>query len=303
MGNDCEVLRQAYTTGMKTIIVYGLFLLLIGLRVEATGDKRPVLQWGYSDFSSLPPKMKRHFIGEHQPLFRRLTQALPEYDHVTFSGSISRIEHELKAGPLTCFPASSNADARKAFTYLTPLYVAPSPVLVMNRKVANKPREKGGKMRLRNLLQDKSLQPLFTDSRSYGPILDKIIDKEYTSGSRQITGPFIQRVADMIRQGRGDYAIEYRYMVDDAITGAKDPAVTIAFIEEIPDFNIQYIACSKTQEGLKIIEKLDKMLQDQSSTPEFKKEILVFGDEPPSEEFTRALDDFIKNRKQSQIIR
>lgn len=279
------------------------FVFLMFIFSGAHAADLPEVHWGFTDTTTLPAQTKKFLFSEDQKLYQRLVKALPEYTHSFFNANMIRIEHELKKGPLTCYPSSSNTETRKDFTYLTPLYISPSPVLVMKKELAEKLKNKSGEVSLQKLLQTKALKPLLIEARSYGPAIDKVLREHGGDALREIMPPFYQNVVDIISHGRGDYAIEYRLIVEEYIaTNKRYKDVITVPIEEVPAFLTQYLACSKTPEGLKVIEKIDKLLQAQSKEASYKSEILAFNFDPEGKAFNEALSSFLRLRQKSHII-
>lgn len=280
------------------VMSFVLFQSLARLALaSASRDDRALITWAFSDTSGVPLTSRSFLFTENQNLYHLLVAGLPEYRHDFFCGSVLRIEHELKKGPRICYPASSNAEARKQFTYLTPLYVSPSVVLVLRKNLAEKFKTASGKISFRKLLKNKSLRPILSEGRSYGPILDKIINEIRPDVPRHITQPFVVNTVDIISHDRADYSIEYDFIIKEYLTSnSRNGDVTIVPIEEILSFNTQYLACSKTPEGLEIIRKVDKFLRVEAKKPAYRDAILAFNANHENKEFLRAVEEFIRTR-------
>lgn len=261
------------------------------------GDEKPKIDWAFTDTGSLPATARKRLFSEDQYMYHMLVDGLSGYQHAIFYGNVVRIEHELKKGPRTCYPASSNADERRKFTYLTRLYVSPSLELVLKKDLAEKLKDRRGFISLSKLIKIKDLHPALAEARSYGPIIDKIMASENPPVQRPLQEPFAANIVDIIHHGRVDYSIEYDFIINELIkANSENSDVTTVPIAEVPAFNTQYLACSKTPEGLKIITEADKIIRAHVKDQEYKASLLSLAGNPHNIPYQKAVAEFLKDR-------
>lgn len=268
---------------------------------------KKTIVWAFTSTSSMiAADIKGNIVNEKNILFRLYTDGMQEYEHTTFIGTVPRIESELQSDKLVCYPGSSEAERRKQFSYLTSQYVQPSPVLVVKKELADKllKNNKHG-ITLASLLTDEKLVGLVAQSRSFGTKIDIILKthpEHMTTGVFNALGP---NVIQMISAGRADYTIEYPFIINDLKEShtIDESIVSLPMIDAGPTIT-QYLACSKTKDGLDVIKIADKIIRKNVSRPEYWKGILLSVPEGHQVEFQKHIDKFIKSRiKKSEIIK
>lgn len=282
------------------LLLHLLFSICAGLPGVASAEK-PTITWGFSDARNLTGKAYARAITENHPLFHLLQKNLSDYNHEIFIGTVSRIENELKQRQLTCFPASTTIEGRVEFSYLTPLSMYESPMLVIRKDVTDKFQGKGHSLSLTKIVQDKEMEGTLIESRHYGVKIDRLLEQAKANIHRQVLAPIGANTIQMVASRRADYTVEFSFIVDDLReSGELNPDLYIAPIEEAPDSSPMYVACSRTPEGLKAIRRIDEIIRKNVITREYRE--AIFYGKSPSKTYERDVDHFIKARAKNSEI-
>jgi len=271
---------------------------------KATTLQSESIVWAFTATAEKTSSVQPFFLTSRSELFRLYYKNLSDYNHSIFTGSIPRIESELKNKKLVCYPGSSSADKRKEFTYSTPQYIQPAPRLITRKEIADKILKKGEKsISLREILHHKELNGLITEARSYGPSADKIIAEKPNNLKTQFLDTFGSTILQSIAAGRVDYTLEYDFIVRTMKEG--NPRFTELVSLPISDTSstiVQYLACSKTPEGLAVIKRADEVIRKNIARSEYWK---AFLESIPANErgsFQSEIDKYIAERTKAPVI-
>jgi uncharacterized protein (TIGR02285 family) len=176
-----------------------------------------------------------------------------------------------------------------------------APILVIRIELAEKFQGKRGTLSLAKITQDKELEGVLIENRYYGSSIDKVLAQGQPNILRRVLAPVGKNTIQMVASKRADYTVEFNFVVESLRKEGKlSSTLFIAPIEEEPDAMPMYVACSRTPEGLKVIQRIDEIVRKNVTTPEYR-EAILFG-KNPSKEYERAVDRFIKDRaKHSEI--
>lgn len=283
---------------MITII---LALITTVLAEKAYVAKRELV-WAFATtHKSLPPPKNANILGESHPLFKFYQEELKDYKQTIMAATLTRIEMELRdKKKLMCYPGSSEFSRRREFTYLTSQYIQPAPQLVVTKKIGQRLLKKyTGKVSLKEIMNDKSLKGSLAEGRSYGEEIDQLLKDNGQNIKRQVYNTFIQTVIPQIKISRIDYTLEYPFVVNSMEAEDKNkkiPLMTIP-LSDVKEYVTQYIACTKSPEGLEVIKRLDRAIRENVSKEIFWKGVLRSVPEGEKKNFQRAIDSFITQRK------
>lgn len=268
-------------------------------------SEKPELIWAFATSSTTMQPSGLNIVDENHNLFKLFKKELHQYDHKVLKGTLPRIEKELKNQKNVCYPGSTEFTRRKKFTYLTPMYVQPSPQLVVTEVLGQRLlNENQNGLTLKNIMEDKKLRGSLAEGRSYGETIDHILNSKQGNIKRRVYNTFIQTVVDQIKIGRVDYTIEYAFVVQALQNQSNENKIRLMTIplKDVGPYVTQYTACSKTPEGLNIIEKLDEVIRKNINKPEYWAGVLESVPRAEKKEFQKKIDFFIKDRQKGPYI-
>jgi uncharacterized protein (TIGR02285 family) len=287
---------------MKSLIL----LLFISFNVFGNEAKTNIeLTWVFALPSKAPAAINSNILSESHPLILLYKNELKEFKHLSMAATITRIEEDMKNKKFICYPGSSEYSRRREFAYLTSQYIQAAPQLVVTEELGQKLLKKyQGKVNLVTLMNDSSFKGALAEGRSYGESIDKILKENPNKIKRQVFNTIIQTVIDQIKFGRVDYTLEYNFFVAASEAENKSSKIHLMTIplNDVEPFNTQYVACTKTPEGLEVIKRIDKVVQQNVAHPEYWKEILNSIPEQDKEEFKKHMKKFIKERSKTSVI-
>ena len=264
----------------------------------------PTINWVLTSPAPDPKGPKTNIIDEHHPLFLLYQNGLTGYQHVITKATVPRIEAELKGKKLACFPGSSEAQRRKQFAYLTPQYIQPSPQLIATQKAAQYLREKyKSGLTLKEVLYDANLKGMVGEARSYGATIDAILAQGSPHVHKGVFETFGPNLLTMLEKGRADYTIEYPFIWNYLKeTGQAGSQLVSLPLKDVGNFITQYLACSKTPEGLEVIRKADRIIRDNIKSAKFWNPVLETIPPADRAEFQKEIHSFVENRTKAPII-
>ncbi len=279
--------------------------LAFALILTAFSAENQTLTWVFTTAApgiSLP---KANIVDERHPLVKLYQAELSDYPQTSFSGTVPRIEMELKGKKLVCFPGSSDATRRKEFTYLTPQYIQPAPHLIVRKDLGERllKQNKNG-INLKSILHDKSIKGLIGEARSYGTIIDTIIHENQPNNLKKgVFETFSSSPLNMLEKGRADYTIEYPFILQNLIeVGSVGKDLMNFPLNDVGHSMTQYLACSKTPEGLKVVKRADRVIREHVKDPKFWAGVLESMPEADRPAFQKEINKFTESRIKAPII-
>ncbi|WDE00102.1 hypothetical protein [Thalassomonas actiniarum] len=155
------------------------------------------------------------------------------------------------------------------------------------------------------LTQIKTAKFGIVDGRSYTGQLDNLISapawqKHFwnRTGEDMASG-----IIDMLFADRVDFIFEYpsifdRYRPD----GGKDPLITSFAIAESPPYVLGYILCSKTPQGLTLVNKIDKIIEKISRGDDYFNSHINWVSESARQDMARYYNQVYGTNKQVQQV-
>jgi uncharacterized protein (TIGR02285 family) len=278
------------------------FILLIFFSSQMAAAKIPPaenknLLWAFSGTSNLPADIRIKLMNENSPLYLLLKNNLTEYTHSHISGTVNRIDQELKSKARVCYPGSTAYDSRLYYSYLTPIALLPAPMVVMRKDRAEKLKDSNGAVSLNQLVKEKDFTGVVVDSRSYGTKIDNVL--KAGNIKYNVLTPLGENTIRMIQNRRADFTIEFPMITDDLIESGKFNKDLVALpMSDLRDGVVLYAACSRTPEGLEVAKRIEQIIRTASETPEYRRMMLIAAPTgEPRKAFEKQMDLFIKKRK------
>lgn len=289
-----------------------ILFILLSLKTVFAADptdhtfkaNKSTIIWVFSSLADKNPTVQTSLITNRHELFRLYYKDFSDYNHITLAASLPRIEHELKTKSLACYPGSSEAERRKSFSYLTPQYIQPSPRLVLKNQLAEKILKQDRKsISLHEIINDDSLIGVGGLDRSYGPAIDKILSNKPVHFKTPILDTFGPGALEIIETGKADYTIEYGFIFNSLKeNNSRYKNLISVAINDIPPFIVQYLACSKTTDGLAIVKRADQLIRQNVSNTSYWKGVMESIPLAERANFQKEVDKFIATRTKSVEI-
>lgn len=285
-----------------TMVFLALFFMATCFGADKVNDK--TILWAFSSAGNKNPSVQSNLVTSRHELFRVYYRGLENYNHSVFVGTIPKIESELRTKKLVCYPGSSEYQRRREFAYLTSQYIQPSPKLVMKKtsaeKLAGFPSHT---VKLRAVLNRKDLKGVIATGRSYGSDIDEALEKAPAALKRRTFETFKDTALQMIEDGTADYTIEYDFIVQDWIKSySKYADIVTVPLSDVEPTMTQYLACSKTPEGLAVITEADRLIRENIKKPSYWTGVLESVPELEKADFQRRIDKYVLDRTKSPEI-
>ena len=287
-----------------------MFLFIMFLAFSATSseppvnlhkDQKPILTWLFASTPENSPMPS--IVSPKHPLFLLYQSGLSGYEQNIFTGSLPHIEMELKSKKLVCFPGSSEAVRRKEFAYLTSQYIQPAPRIVMTKAMAEKVNAKYKKITLKEILNDSSLRGVIDQSRSFGPEIDKLLSENSKNIKKGVFDTFSNTIFVMIQKGRADYTIELPLILNFSKQKHKtDSSLVSLKLMDVEPYITQFLACSKTPEGLQVVKAADELVRKNIQDPKYWEGVLLGMNASERSHFQKEIDKFVKSRTSAAVI-
>ena len=276
------------------LISYALFPLQVLAKDSVT--------WMLSDF---PPYsiLKGEYAGQgtHDEVFALCQEHLAEYEHHQLVGSGPRLLSELQAGNKVCTTLLKTPAREKFIYYSIPINVDPPLGVTIKRSKAE--LFKNTKIiSLEKLLENKQLRVGIQSGRSYGKILDPLLEKH--KGEKHIYiregKELYEGLLKMLMTDRIDYILGYpvETIYIGKMLGVDYQAMNIPLQEHLNTYSAGHIACSKTEWGREIIEKINRMLRQERPTVHYRSIMERWLDANIIESYRKAYEAILlKNEK------
>ncbi len=229
-----------------------------------------------------------------------LQENLPEYRHEVMMGNVARMFHEFKQKKNVCNVALFKTPEREKFMHFS----IPSTFTLPNRLIAlaggSESLHEGSAVSLDALLK-KDVRLGVSRGRSYGKPIDKVLKKYESDGSVFLHSgeDVFQSLLKMLLKGRLDYMLglpeEAVYVAERM--GVKDKIVTFQIQESKGGYDawLGHVACSKTDWGKRLIDRINTILLKQRPTDRYRMAYERWLDENSIKIYSRLYDDvFLK---------
>ena len=258
--------------------------------------------WMLSDF---PPytilKGKYDREGSHDKVFELLQEHLTDYEHHEMIGSVTRLLRELGAGKKVCTTLLKTPEREKFIYYSIPIdFDPPLGVTIKRSKAVLFKNTK--ELSFNELIQNKQLRFGIQSGRSYGKMIDPLLERY--KGQKHIYlregKELYEGLLKMLMTDRLDYIIGYpvETVYVGKMLGIENKVINIPLKEYLNAYSFGCIACSKTEWGRQIIEKINTILRKQRPTKHYRSIQERWLDKNILESYRKAYDRiFLKTDK------
>ena len=187
-----------------------------------------------------------------------------EFKHLTKYTNSARAINNLKTKENYCFSGLNKNSQREKFVHFSNPFMSSLPnEIIIKKENLNKFKtfiNKVGQINLEKLLEAKYLKLVYTKERSYSDFIDTIIRKNRNNKSlvyRPATD-LTKGLLLMLKANRADYIIEYPVMVG---FNSDNEFLSLPIENSAESFPV-FIGCSKSKQGEKFIQKVNKVIDN-----------------------------------------
>ena len=264
---------------MKKNCVFLSVLFLTVVFGTSFADAKDLVKWVRISFEPFLVIEGEKASGPAADIENVLRENMPEYEHTVTKSNIKRLHALLEEGnPCACayYLIRTPAFEEKYYYSAYPAIIIPTHRIVILKKNREKFGE-GVQLSLKRLLEKTELILGITADRSFGREVDDIL-KSY-AGAKNIyphySATSIDGLIRMLLAGRVDYIIEYPPMVQyfEKKLGAADELAVYAIEEKAQMWTPGWVACTKNEQGKRVIEKADTILPGYTLTEHFYQKV------------------------------
>ncbi|MBD9414125.1 hypothetical protein IB234_06080 [Pseudomonas sp. PDM16] len=229
-------------------------------RAESRGQE---VTWNMSPWPGLiNVKDGRPSDGIIVDVLQQIVQRLPEYRHHYRMNNLTRGLEQLKREPLSCFLPTFPTPERDQHGYYVGLFVAMPHQLVVRTHDLPRFATTGGEVSLHQLLRDNHLRGGLVRDRSYGPILDPLLQapEALPQLQRIQTSSAGSNLYGMLEHGRIDYLLDYAEVVQyvQREQGLAQGLSLLPLAEASSPY-LSGIYCSRNAEGAELVHRIDRI--------------------------------------------
>lgn len=195
-------------------------------------------------------------------LLQQIVQRLPEYRHDYRLNNLTRGLEQLKREPLSCFLPTFPTAERDRHGYYVGLFVAMPHQLVVRTADRARFTDDNEEVSLQKLLRDGRLRGGLVRDRSYGPLLDPLLQapEALPQLQRIQTSSAGSNLYGMLEHDRIDYLLDYAEVVQ-YVQRQKGVAQGLSLLPlaEASSPYVSGIYCSKNAEGAALIRRIDQI--------------------------------------------
>tara|TARA_B100001063_G_scaffold239591_1_gene263354 strand:- start:119 stop:1009 length:891 start_codon:yes stop_codon:yes gene_type:complete len=193
--------------------------------------------------------------------------ALPGYLHTNQIMTPARTWYQMsKNEQLVCYPSALKTTEREAFAYFTqPGLITPVLRVVMREDMWKKEFAGRDSINIKEYIANNKKNFGVVSKRSYGEEIDHILSKVLRGENDiiQTSGRYGSRqLYQMLLSERIDIMLEYPWVTAYFEKVLKNDSIKVVhlIIEGLPKYTAAYVACTRNDDGKKVIEALDKFL-------------------------------------------
>lgn len=229
---------------------------------------KETLTWLLRDLPPLTifsgPQKGQGSIDRLMPL---LIARMPEYDHLIMHVNRARGMQMLRESTFTCDPTLLwTAERAKTIIYSIPTYATQSNGVVVRKEDSSRfrPYIEEGQLDLRALLASRSIKLGIVAERSYGPVIDGILNTSPSDDvSRHYGNDAVGSLLQMQRLGRLQALISYWPEAHFLATQQSIEPTDLVFypIKGAPKYQFAHVGCSDTVQGREAIEVVNREMR------------------------------------------
>lgn len=284
---------------MLARLLLGLLLCVCGL-ARAQSPTSNEITWGMSPWPGLiNVQAGEPHSGVIIDLLQQITQRLPEYRHRYSVVNLTRGLEQVKREPLSCFLPTFRTPERDQLGHHVSLFVAMPHQLLIRSEDRQRIAGEQAEVSLQQLLRDRSLRGGLIQDRSYGPVLDPLLQAPEAQAQllRIQTSSAGNNLFDMLEHGRIDYLLEYA----EVIQFAQQQRQTTLNLSLLPlkEANTPFVSgiyCSKNAAGAALIRRIDQIARQPQVIAHFIAAEHVYVPSATVQHYQAWLDQFFAQR-------
>lgn len=225
--------------------------------------------------------------------------ALPGYLHTNQIMTPARTWYQMsKNEQLVCYPSALKTTEREAFAYFTqPGLITPVLRVVMREDMWKKEFAGKDSINIKEYIAHKKKNFGIVSKRSYGEDIDHILSKVLRGENDiiQTSGRYGSRqLYQMLLSERVDIMLEYPWVTAYFEKVLKNDSIKVVhlMIEGLPKYSAAYVACTRNDDGKRVIEALDKFLAKEVLSIENRQRMMSWLGKTESEAFEQDYLDF-----------
>ncbi len=255
---------RAWTTAGAVVVA-----VAIAPAPVCAGD---TLLWAVLDFPPFQILDGEHRnTGSFDGLLDLMIRQLPDLEHNVVAMSFARREEEIRQGSRLCTPGLFRTPAREKLL----VFSRPALIHLDNRLVIRAARanlvDSGHAVDLASLLANRELVGGVITDRSFAPNIDPLLQQHAQAPNVVMRSVKSSQMFEMLMKGEIDYTIlfphEAAYLVRKL--GRPDDIRTLP-IAATPAYIFTHVACTRGEWGEGMITRIDRILQAQMRTPEYR---------------------------------
>ncbi|MBT3368388.1 MAG: TIGR02285 family protein [Nitrospina sp.] len=268
-----KICKTRITRRNVLISAYGLVVFFV-LLCPLNGFSQDTITWLKTDFPPVSiPEGKDAGEGIMDKIIDLMISNLPDYHHQSRVANIKRIMTEFEQGQDACAGGFIITEERLKIGHFSkyPSTFLP-PVQIVIRREDRKLFESSGIQSLEDLLMNKSLKLGLSSKMAYGKKIDSLVEKYKAKGNIFFRhGDDITKgLLLMLLKNRIDYTISYPWMVEYMLKPEQVDKLTFIPAKETQTPIMHYVMCSKTDWGLRVIEKINAILKKERPTKRYR---------------------------------
>lgn len=233
-------------------------------------------------------------------IIKLMIEKLDDFEHTQKIQPLKRVLMTLKLETNACNPSfKKNPDRESYMYYSIPSVFIPGHGITVRKKdlhLFGDPPVSLGK-----LLKTKKLRLGIAGGRSYGKGIDLILEKFKNEKhiNRRAAQDSYGKQVEMMVAGRIDYVLGYstEFGYIKMKMGNTDQ-IKFLTIKEADPYSITYVACSRTEQGKKIINRVNEVLLKERPTERYRSFVERWLDKSIIPEYRKAYNDlFLKIKK------
>ncbi len=235
------------------------------------GQDKQIIVWVENDF---PPvwilQGPQKGNGGADLIQKLLIVKLTDYNHKKIKANVSRTEELVRKKENVCSCATFKTPDREEYGYFNTI---PSSFILANGIITKKKNrhlfENIQKVSLAHTLKNNNLKLGITQDRKFGDKIDQLIDKHKNSSNiyERTSSDLTKGLIEMLFLDRVDYILGYdwelQYLAKEFWSEKQANELIFISVEETKPYLISYIFCSKSILGKTVVNKIDKILEEE----------------------------------------
>jgi uncharacterized protein (TIGR02285 family) len=251
------------------LFIITFVLILISRNLYAQQQEKQDVVW------SIIPYAPIHILdGQYQgqgiadTYLKEAQSSLAQYHHINQVMTPARAWHQIaKQDQLICHPSALKTTEREAYAYFSQAAMI-TPVIraLMTKRNWKKYFANQTSINIASYLAKKEGSLGIVSHRSYGEHIDRVVERGVRENKNivQASGRYGSRqLFEMLINGRIDMMLEYPWVTAyfNKVKKNRDVELVNLNISDFPSYSPSYVACSRNEEGKKLIEKLNAFIE------------------------------------------